>query len=83
MGLVQRLVAASIVTLLGVAAAYAQAADPASKVDALFAEFNAPDRPGYVVAVVRDGRVVHAKGYGMADLERDVRLSPQSVLDIG
>jgi len=61
----------------------AAAADLSARVDKLFAEWNRTDSPGYVVAVVRDGRIVHARGYGMADLERDVKLSPASVFDIG
>lgn len=85
MSFIQRFVAVAVVLLLCAAPVVAQAPDPslAAKVDALFAEFEKPDSPGYVVAIVKDGRVVHAKGYGMADLERNVRLSPQSVLDIG
>lgn len=62
----------------------APAADPRSaEVDKLFAEWDRADSPGYAVAVVRDGRLVHARGYGTADLEHDVRLSPRSVFDIG
>ena len=81
----RRLVAIALALVVLAPAAFAQAADAgaAAKVDALFAAFDKPDSPGYVVAVVKDGAVVHAKGYGMADLERGVRLSPQSVLDIG
>jgi len=63
--------------------AAASASDLSARVDKLFAEWDRTDTPGYVVAVVRDGRIVHARGYGMADLERDVKLSPASVLDIG
>ncbi|HEV2704659.1 MAG TPA: serine hydrolase domain-containing protein [Pyrinomonadaceae bacterium] len=59
------------------------ASDQSARVDKLFAEWNRADTPGYVVAVVRDGRIIHARGYGMADLERDVKLSPASVFDIG
>ena len=81
----RRLVAIALALVVLAPAAFAQVADAgaAAKVDALFAELDKPDSPGYVVAVVKDGAVVHAKGYGMADLERGVRLSPQSVLDIG
>ncbi|HEY0142999.1 MAG TPA: serine hydrolase domain-containing protein [Thermoanaerobaculia bacterium] len=62
-----------------------QAADDAraAKVDALFAEWNRADTPGYSVAVIRDGKTVLARGYGSADLERDVRITPRSVFDIG
>jgi CubicO group peptidase (beta-lactamase class C family) len=40
-----------------------------SKIDALFAEYDKPDCPGASVIVVRDGKTVFAKGYGMADVE--------------
>ncbi|MCA1613109.1 MAG: beta-lactamase family protein [Acidobacteria bacterium] len=51
--------------------------------DKLFAQFDRKDSPGCALAVVRDGRVVYKRGYGMADLEHDVPLTPQSVLYIG
>ncbi|HEX6161058.1 MAG TPA: serine hydrolase domain-containing protein [Thermoanaerobaculia bacterium] len=60
-----------------------QAQTPAERVDALFAEWNRNDAPGYSVAVIRDGKTVLARGYGMADLERDVKITPRSVFDIG
>jgi CubicO group peptidase (beta-lactamase class C family) len=39
--------------------------------------------PGAAVAVVRGGKVVKAQGYGMADLENDVAVTPQTVFKIG
>lgn len=48
-----------------------------ARVDALYEKF--VKGPGCVVGVVQNGKVVHAKGYGLADLEHDVPLSPQSV----
>lgn len=69
-------------------AARAQAQTPApesaeARVDKLFAQFDRKDSPGCALAVVRDGRVIYQRGYGMADLEHDVPLTPQSVLYIG
>jgi uncharacterized protein (TIGR03067 family) len=55
----------------------------AAEVDALFAEWAKPDSPGCAVAVVRGGRVVHAKGYGMADLEHGVPITPRTVFYVG
>ena len=55
----------------------------ASKVDDLFGEWAKPDSPGCAVAVVRGGRVVYAKGYGMADLEHGVAITPRTVFYIG
>ncbi len=64
------------------APAFARAGDtPATneersaRVDALFASCN-EKTPGCSVLVVLKGEVVHAKGYGMADLERKVKMGP-------
>ncbi len=53
------------------------------RVDALFAPWDRTDSPGAAVGVVRDGNLVYARGYGMANLELGVRLTPQSVFDVG
>jgi len=52
-------------------------------VDRLFAEWDKPDSPGCAVAIVQNGRMLHARGYGMADLEHDVRITPGSVFYVG
>jgi len=65
----------------------AAAAPPASaqerQIDALFARWNHPDTPGAVVAVIRDGKVLLSKAYGMADLERGVPLTAESKMTVG
>ncbi len=58
-------------------------APPAEQVDRLFAEWNKPDSPGCSIAVIRDGKIVYKRAYGMADLERNVANSPVTVFDIG
>jgi CubicO group peptidase (beta-lactamase class C family) len=54
-----------------------------SRVDALFAEWDKPDSPGCALGIYRDGQLVYARGYGMANLELGIRIKPQSVFDIG
>jgi CubicO group peptidase (beta-lactamase class C family) len=58
------------------------AADSAA-VDDVFADFAKPGSPGCSVAVARDAKLLYAKGYGVANLELDVPLTPSSVFDIG
>ncbi len=76
------------VKLLGLAlvltAPIALAQDPpaARTVDSLFSQYNEGVRPGLAVAVVRDGRMVFANGYGMANLEHRVRITPTTVFDV-
>ncbi len=51
-------------------------------VDRLFEQWHRPDSPGAAVLVLRDGEVVHARGYGMADLEHGVPVRTNTVFDI-
>lgn len=47
-------------------------------IDALFEELKAPGSPGAAVGIYRGGRVVFAKGYGLADLESGAPITPQT-----
>jgi len=59
------------------------AQDPVpAKVDAVFARFAHPDSPGCILGVTRAGTLVYEKGYGMADLERDVPITPASIFHV-
>jgi CubicO group peptidase (beta-lactamase class C family) len=56
--------------------------DPrAGQVDALFKDFNQAPSPGLAVAVVRDGKVLLVRGYGLASIEHNVRITPSTVFD--
>ena len=73
-----------LLLLLTVPAVGAQPIDQnTAKVDAVFAAFDRPGSPGCALGVVRDGALIYARGYGSANLELNIPLSPQSVLDIG
>lgn len=57
--------------------------DPrASRVDALFAHLNGAPSPGLAVAVVRDGKVILRRGYGLASIEHRAPITPSTVFDI-
>ena len=60
----------------------AQAPPEAPRVDAIFAAFNT-HTPGCAVGVARNGTVVFRAGYGMADLERNVPISSNTVFESG
>jgi CubicO group peptidase (beta-lactamase class C family) len=47
-----------------------------AQVDALFAAWNAPGSPGCAIGVMSQGKLVYAKGYGLADVEHGTPLSP-------
>ena len=54
----------------------------AAKVDEIFAQYNKPGSPGCAVGVYREGGLLYSRGYGEADLERGVRITPATVFYI-
>ncbi len=52
------------------------------QVDQLFTVWDTKDTPGAAVAIVKDGSIIYKKGYGMANLEYDIPISPSSVFHI-
>src|SRR5215208_5443648 len=54
-----------------------------SRVDRVFTAYARTDSPGCAVGVYRNGEIEYARGYGMANLELHVGLTPRSVFDIG
>jgi CubicO group peptidase (beta-lactamase class C family) len=51
-----------------------------ARVDQLFAEYNNPRSPGCSVAISRNGAIVYERGYGMADLEWNIPITPATVM---
>ena len=60
----------------------AQRDGPGPRVDALFASWTGPRTPGCAVSVMRGGDVVFARGYGGANLEYDVPITPSTVFHV-
>ena len=54
-----------------------------ARVDSVFRAFDRTDAPGCALGVYRDGRIVYARGYGMANLELAVPITPRTVFDVG
>jgi CubicO group peptidase (beta-lactamase class C family) len=52
------------------------------KVDAVFAKWSS-STPGCAVGVATNGKPALAKGYGMADLEHDVKIAPDTIFEAG
>ncbi|HXU40110.1 MAG TPA: serine hydrolase domain-containing protein [Blastocatellia bacterium] len=53
-----------------------------ARVNEVFAQFDKPDSPGCALAVIKDGQIVHKRGYGMSNLEYGVPISPSSIFHI-
>ena len=56
--------------------------DRARRVDSAFAEWNKAGSPGLALAVVRDGRVLLERGYGLASVEHNVRITSATAFDV-
>ena len=69
-------------TLLSVATLRAEQNTPASRIDTIFSGMDRDDTPGCVVSVVRDGTIAFARGYGVANLEYDIPITPSSVFHV-
>ena len=78
-----RLPRLACIAFVGISLVSASEKDPLSAgVDAIFARWDKPDSPGCVCAVIREGKLVHVRGYGMADMEHAESLSANSVFYI-
>jgi len=76
------LAAAIAATLISSSAGLAQDKKSAG-VDEVFLDLAKPGSPGCALAVARGGRIIYEKGYGLANLEEKVNITPQTVFDIG
>lgn len=54
-----------------------------ARVDSVFAAVDRTSSPGCAAGALQDGRFLHQRGYGMADLERRVPITPQTVFYTG
>jgi CubicO group peptidase (beta-lactamase class C family) len=56
--------------------------DQAAQVDKVFEKYNRTDSPGCAVGVYKDGTILYKHGYGMANLNDDVTITPQTVFHV-
>lgn len=61
----------------------AQADTLTDQVDELFKAWDKPDSPGLALGIIKDGRFIYRRGYGMANLEYNIPITSQSVFRIG
>ena len=53
-----------------------------AKVDKLFAEWDNWDSPGAALAIIKDGTVVYKRGYGSANLEYNIPITPATIFHV-
>ena len=80
-----RPILATVMGLTTAARVEAQALDAATavRIDSVFSRFAAPGSPGCALGVMRDGRLLYAKGYGLASIELNRPITPSTVFDLG
>jgi CubicO group peptidase (beta-lactamase class C family) len=61
----------------------AQSADLSAQLDRIFAPWDRKEGPGGVAAVIKDGEIIYAKGFGLASLEFGVPMTSETACDIG
>jgi CubicO group peptidase (beta-lactamase class C family) len=52
------------------------------QIDAIFAPWDRSDSPGCAMAVMRQGEIIYSRGYGMANLEYDIPITPTTVFHV-
>jgi CubicO group peptidase (beta-lactamase class C family) len=53
-----------------------------NQIDKIFSRFPSLDAPGCAVSVIQNGEVIHKAGYGSAQLEYDIPITPQTVFHV-
>jgi len=76
-----RTIFTSLLILIIVCLAFSN--EKTEKVDKLFAQWDKPDSPGCALAIVKEGKIIHKKGYGIANLEHGIPITPKTVFYIG
>jgi CubicO group peptidase (beta-lactamase class C family) len=82
-----------LISCLVIGAQYAAAAPPSpakpsgpvspeKQIDALFKEWDSSTTPGASVAVIQHGKVIFAKGYGVANLEYNIPIKPETIFHV-
>ncbi|MFP3591169.1 serine hydrolase domain-containing protein [Chryseobacterium sp. SIMBA_038] len=52
------------------------------KIDSLFSQYNSKTA-GVAVGIVKDGKLIFKKGYGTANLEYDIPITPKTIFNVG
>jgi CubicO group peptidase (beta-lactamase class C family) len=66
----------------GLAPAQTLPPDQAAKIDKVFAQYDHTDSPGCALGVYQNGQIVYKRGYGMANLNDDVTITPETVFHV-
>ncbi len=54
-----------------------------AEIDKIFSAYDKPETPGCALGILKDGHVVYSRGYGWANLEYDVPVTPDTIFEAG
>lgn len=64
-------------------AVFASETEPVTeRIDALFQAYDTGKRPGYAIGIIRAGKLIHARGYGYADITTGQRITTDSAFNL-
>jgi CubicO group peptidase (beta-lactamase class C family) len=52
------------------------------QVDKVFAKWDSTVSPGCALSVIKEGQIIYKRGYGMADLDHDIPITPETVFHV-
>ena len=58
-------------------------AEKVKKIDGIFSSWSKPGSPGAAIAVIEKGELILEKGYGLANLEYDISVTPDTIFHVG
>src|SRR5262245_1155164 len=76
-------VASGFSTTVASAEAVSRTPEANPSIDRVFAAYDRADSPGCALAVFRNGAIAYERGYGVADVEHDVPIAPDTVFYVG
>jgi len=68
--------------VIGIVKTEPAAVTPDKQIDQLFTAWDNPETPGAAVAVVKEGKIIFSKGYGSANLEYSIPITPATIFHI-
>ncbi len=81
--IIRFMIAGAMVLVMCAAVTRGNGDQKSSAVDEVFADLTKTGSPGCALGVYRDGQMLYEKGYGLANIEENVPITPKSVFDIG
>jgi len=74
----------SLIIAISIFSANAQRSIPQqASIDSIFSRWDSPDSPGGTVGIIKEGKLVFAKGYGSANLDYNIPNESKTVYRIG